>query len=90
MVEGRGFAPTVPWVQDVTLTPTGQTWVRRKEVGPSLAGPVDVFDSSGAYLGTLPPGTSFPLLFLSEDRFAAAETDDVDVTRLVVYQLHYG
>jgi hypothetical protein len=87
MVDGRGFAPQVPWVQQVTLSPAGETWVLRKEVGEEMQGPVDVFDSTGAYIGTLPDGSPFPLLFLDASRFAAAETDALDVTRLVVHRV---
>lgn len=87
MVDGRGFAPLVPWIQQVTLSPTGEAWVLRKEVGPNAQGPIDVFDPSGAYVGTLLQGTPFPLVFLDDDRFAAAETDELDITRLVVYTI---
>ena len=87
MVDGRGFAAHVPWVAQVTLSPSGAAWVLRKEVGEEMQGPVDVFDPSGAYIGTLPDGSPFPLMFLDDNRFAAAETDAFDVTRLVVYRV---
>lgn len=87
MVAKRGFAPLVPWIQLVTLSPGGDTWVRRRRVGPDPAGPVDVFDASGAYVGSLPEGSPVPLVFLDDTRFAAAVTDELGVTRLVVYRL---
>ena len=49
--------------------------------GPSISSP------DGAYTGTPPAGSPFPIAFLSGGRFAAAETDELDVTRLVVYEM---
>jgi len=88
MVEDRGFAETLPWIRQITLAPSGELWVWRREVGPDTQGPIDVFDPSGAYLGTLPPGTPFPLVFLDESRFGAAVTDEFDITRLAVYEVN--
>ena len=87
MVDGRGYAETLPWIIQVTLAPGGEIWVGRKEVGRSTPGIIDVFDGTGSYLGTLPPETPFPLEFLGENRFAAAEKDAMDIGRLVVYRI---
>lgn len=86
MVDARGFAETLPWILQVTLSPGGELWVGRKEVGENTPGQIDIFDRTGAYRGTLPQGTPFPLVFLDEDRFGAAEKDPMDITRLVVYR----
>jgi len=88
VVNGRGYAPTVPWIADLVRRPGGEVWVQKKEVGAENDGPVDVFDSSGAYLGTLAPDFPFPILFLDRDRLVVAETDDFDITRLTVYRVH--
>jgi len=88
MVEKRGYAEAVPWISQVTVAPSGEVWVLRKEVGEGRPAPVDVFDSNGAYVGTLPPGAPFPLAFLDADHFGAVETDELDVSRLVIYSVH--
>lgn len=88
MVPLRGFAEVLPWVADVAVSPSGEVWVRRFEVGPDSVGAIDLFDDTGAYLGTAPPDTPFPLAFLSADLFAAAEIDDTDVGRVAVYRVH--
>ena len=90
VVEGRGFASRVPAVADVRLSPTGELWVERYEPGARpdhRSGPIDVFDSTGAYVGTLPAGEPFPLLLLPGDRVAVSERDALDVERLVVMQI---
>jgi hypothetical protein len=87
MVDGRGFAETVPVVEGVRLSPSGEIWVQRRVVGAPGEGPIDVLDPTGAYVGTLPAGSPLPLLFLPEDRVALLETDDLDVDRVVVAEV---
>jgi hypothetical protein len=84
VVEQRGVAATIPAVSSLSLSPDGWLWVLRGGVRDEPK-PIDVFDPIGEYAGTLPAGSPFPLLFLPDGRIAAAETDDLDVTRLVVY-----
>ena len=50
------------------LSPSGELWVERREVGRFASGPIDIFDASGAYEGTLPTGSPFPLIFVSDSR----------------------
>lgn len=90
LVNGRGFAPDLPWIDDLTRSPDGEVWVKRRGVGVDGTGPLDVFSPSGAYLGSMPSGTPFPILFLDDDRFVAAERDEFDITRVVVYRLDRG
>lgn len=87
MVPLRGFTEVLPWVDDIAVSPSGEVWVRRFEVGPEVEGPIDLFDATGAYVGTAPPDTPFPLAFLDADRFAAAEVDATDVERVAVYRI---
>lgn len=68
------------------FAPDGLLWVVRGHVdGEEPA--IDVFDPAGSYVGTLPPGSPVPLLFLPDGRLVAEETDELDVDRLVVYRL---
>ncbi len=85
MVEARGFAEHVPAVADLTLASDGELWVRRFEVGTEATGPIDIFDVTGAYVGTLPATAPFPMAFLPDGRLVGSETDEFDVTRVVVY-----
>ena len=85
-LEGRGFHSTLPPLERLVLTPSGGVWAVRYALrGEEPA--VDVFDPEGGYVGTLPPGTPVPVVFLSADTFLAEETDDVGVERLVSYRI---
>lgn len=111
MVDGRGYAETIPMILNVLLSPEGELWVERRAgagaAGSGYAGGgvggggateppgsgtgtlgslIDLFDASGAYRGTLPPGTPFPIILLPGGRFGVVEKDEFDVARLVVMQ----
>ena len=90
VAEGRGFVPALPAIRDVLIESDGTLWVERFEPGTraeNRSGPIDLFDASGAYLGTLPTGSQFPIALLPGDRIAVAEKDALDVERLVVLEL---
>jgi hypothetical protein len=85
-VETVGVAPTIPAIGELAISPDGGLWVRRGGVrGAPRA--VDLFDAEGEYRGSLPPGSPFPVLFLGDGHIAAAERDEDDVARLVVYRI---
>jgi hypothetical protein len=85
LVRGRGWANRVPIVLAVTIAPDGQLWVlRRAEVGMAR---IDVFDHTGAYLGTLPAASPFPVGFLADDRVVTIERTDDGVPYLAAYEV---
>jgi hypothetical protein len=87
MTDGRGYADVVPVILNVLLSPEGEVWVERR-VGGGVAGSrIDIFDPTGAYLGTLPAGTPFPLMLLPGGRIAVEEKDEFDVARLVIMRV---
>lgn len=83
-IEKHGYAPELQIVRAVALAPDGSLWVGRSGELDGSPGPIDVFDASGEYAGSLPPETPFPLVFLPGDRIGFAERDSVDVERLVI------
>jgi hypothetical protein len=85
VVEQRGVAEAIPVIARLAEGPSGTLWVRRGGA-PGEAQPTDVFDATGTYLGSLPPDAPFPVAVLG-DRMIAVERDDVDVERLVVYDV---
>jgi hypothetical protein len=86
MVDKMGFADSLPSISGIRLAPDGTLWVQRWTVGDE-PGPVDVFDASGEYLGTLPEGVPFPLEFTPGGHVLVAERDELDIERLVVAEL---
>ncbi len=86
VLEKRGVASHLQAVDALRFAPDGSLWAVRGHVdGEEPA--IDVFDPDGAYVGTLPPGTPVPILFLPDGRLVAVETDDLEVDRLVVYEV---
>lgn len=93
VVEERGFASELPAIRTVLMAPSGEIWVQRLVPGSLSSGapaPIDVFDPSGAYLGTLPAGTPFPLLILPDGRIVFEDKDALDVERLVIARVERG
>jgi hypothetical protein len=84
VVEQQGFAPVIPAITTVAISPDGRLWVQRGGVRDEPKA-IDIYSPDGEYEGTLPAGSPFPILFLPDGRIGAAETDELDVTRLVVY-----
>jgi hypothetical protein len=83
VVSQQGFAPYLPALAALAIAPDGTLWAQRYEVGEAPR-PIDIFDPEGRYVGTLPPGTPFPVGFLPDGRLLISETDELDVSRLVV------
>lgn len=86
VVQLRGFADVVPAVEGLAWSPDGHLWVERAHARGELF-PIDIFAPDGRYLGTLPPGTPWPVAFPGRGRIAAIETDALDVDRVVVYAI---
>jgi hypothetical protein len=86
VVEKRGFAPEVPPIADVVISPAGEIYLQRwAPEGEDRA--VDVLTQDGAYLGTLVPGFPFPEGFLGEDRIVVTEQDELDLASVAVYRI---
>lgn len=81
-----GWAPLVPSIRDLAVAPNGEIWVVRDPAADGRSA-VDVLTVEGRYLGTLAPGTPVPIAFTAAGDVIALETNDVDVQRLVVYQV---
>ena len=83
VVEKRGYAEFVAQVGRIALAPNGAIWVERYVLGVEES-PIDVFDSNGAYLGTLSNTFPMPLTFTPLGDLLLSERDESDVERLVV------
>ena len=86
VIEKRGVATHIPLIDDVAVSPDGWIWVRRVVVGDD-GGPIDLFDPTGAYQGTLPGATPWPASFGDEHTLLSLEEDDLDVQRIVLYRI---
>jgi hypothetical protein len=89
VVQKAGYAETMPAIGAVALDPRGRIWIQRGRV-PGEEVPIDVFTLEGDYVGTLPAGSPFPIVFIGDDRIGSVETDDLDVSRLVIHRVQAG
>lgn len=86
VVDQRGVADVIPAVGNIAAAPDGTLWVRRGVVrGEDTS--TDIFLARGEYLGTLAPGTPFPIAFMPNGNVVTVERDDLDVPRVVVYRI---
>lgn len=86
VVEKRGFAPEVPPVTRVAVSPAGEIFVQRW-APPGEDRAIDVLAPDGTYRGTLEPGFPFPDGFLGPDRMVVKEEDELGLTSVVVYRI---
>lgn len=85
-VDRQGYQAVVPAISDLEIAWDGELWVERTALhGEPRA--IDIFDPSGAYVGTLPPASPFPVAFLPDGMIIAIERDAMDVQRLVIYSI---
>jgi hypothetical protein len=86
VAEQRGFAPEVPPITGITVSPEGQIYLQRwaREEAERA---IDVLSSQGEYLGTLPAGFPFPEAFLADGRIVAIKEDQMGLRSVVVYQV---
>ncbi len=90
-VDQRGFAPELPWIAGMIVAPDGALWIRRFEAAEGEDGPIDLFDPTGAYLGTLPANAPMPIAFLPDGRVLVEEVDELtEIERIVVGRLAIG
>jgi hypothetical protein len=89
VLDQRGYAATVPVVEAITVTPSGDLWVKRR-MPDTLERAVDIFDADGAYVGTATPAPPFPIRFLPDGRALTIEKDSFDVQTVNVYRVSVG
>lgn len=89
LIERQGFAPVLPAIGAIALSPDGSIWIRRGDIEgePRI---IDIFDAEGVYRGTLPPDSPFPAAFTPAGEIVAIEKDAMDIDHLVVYHVHRG
>ncbi len=78
----RGVAVTIQPVRRLSIDLDGNTWVERNTF-PDQVGRTDVFDSTGAYLGTV-SGLGAPLGFPSRRHLVVASSDSTVEPRLYI------
>jgi hypothetical protein len=89
IIEARGIAEAIPLIENILISPEGGIWAQRDVLGEE-GGPIDVFDATGEYVGTLPSSTPWPVDFGSSDSIVVLEEDEMGVQFAVVYRIRGG
>jgi hypothetical protein len=87
LVDARGFAENVPAISGLAVAPDGSVWVRRGFVSGEDEPTIDIYGPDGAYLGTLPAGSPFPVAFAGRSadyRVVSLQSADTGVTGIAV------
>lgn len=85
VIDGRGYAEFLAPIADVLISPNEEVWVLRGRVKdePTI---VDIFRTTGDFIGTLPAGSPFPVAFVGPDRILTIGSDEFGST-LEMYRL---
>jgi formylglycine-generating enzyme required for sulfatase activity/DNA-binding beta-propeller fold protein YncE len=85
VIRAVGYIPLVSPAQSLAVDPAGRLWVSRTTDGITPSH-LDLFDASGAYLGTL-DGTMIPVAFLAETRLVALSIEESGEPVLALYDI---
>ena len=90
-IESMEFYPEMPVLLGLRTDWDGTIWVHRRGEYPETEGPIDVLTPEGTYIGTFPAGsTALPEAFGPDRMVAFLESDDLDVSYVVVKRLPDG
>lgn len=83
------FHPVIPAIRRITADGAGGIWVERPDPVDALrAGPVDLLDAGGRYLGTLSAGEpGLPAAFGPDGLIAVIRSNELDVPVVEVYRI---
>jgi hypothetical protein len=82
IVAQQGFAATVPMIRRITMASDGTLWVERYTIKgePMLR---DIFDDTGAYLGTLTGDIPWPQAWLPDGRYVSVSANEDSLPVLI-------
>ncbi len=90
-IEAMEFFHEVPVVLDLKTSWEGTIWIRQRGDDETEGSRIDLVSSEGRYLGTFAPdSTAMPSAFGPNGLAAFVETDDLDISYVVVKRLPDG
>jgi hypothetical protein len=88
-VAQQGYAATIPAIKKISMAADGTLWVERYTVkGETLLR--DIFDPTGAYLGTLSGDIPWPQAWLPEGQYVSVGADADSLPVVVRYAVGGG
>ena len=89
IIEKQTFAPTLPAIKRLAMAADGTLWVERWTIKGEPA-QRDIFDATGAYLGTLTGNTPWPQAWLPNGEFISIGADADSLPVVVRYAVGGG
>ncbi len=86
VLEKRGYQPTIPAIAQVAMTGDGSLWVRRLTVTGEMP-LLDVFDPTGAYVGTVAGSYPWPQAWLPGGDLVAVMPDSSELPVVMRYRV---
>jgi hypothetical protein len=87
-IDAMTHEPLVPVLKEIRFDATGRLWVARNAAVWGDSSPIDLFDPSGSYLGTITRGIDrLPDAFGPDNLAAWIERDSLDVPVVVVRRI---
>ena len=80
----------MPAISGLAAAPDGSIWVRRSQVTGEGEPSIDVYGPDGAYTGTLPPGSPFPVAFAgraTDYRVVSLKQADTGTIEIVLHDI---
>ncbi len=87
VARASGWKDVIPAIGGIAIAPDGSLWLQRVDPGHSHPN-VDIIDPKGAYVGTLPLNTPWPVGFLPNGDPVALAEDSLGITRVIGYRIN--
>ncbi len=86
-IEKMTFNDRIPRITGLAVDGRDRVWVGVSGDLPGATDRIDVFDTNGTLIGEIHDPDVFPLLFYGDGRAAVLDSDELDVQRVIVFQL---
>ncbi len=84
------FSDRIPLITGLAVDGQDRLWVGVSGDLPGETERIDVYESDGTLVGEIRQPDVFPMLFYGDGRAAVLDRDELDVQRILVFQLTEG
>lgn len=89
-IDKMTFDDRIPRITGLAVDGQDRLWVGVSDALPGETARIDVYGRDGTLVGEIRQPTVFPTVFYGEGRAAVLDSDELDVQRVLVFQLREG